>query len=68
MQRLVQGGEKRLPDQAADWISPVNAARTASSRSASVKPRCSRQLRNDPLNENAALLKRHAVGGCPEGP
>jgi hypothetical protein len=28
-------------DQAADWISPVNAARTASSRSVSVKPRCS---------------------------
>src|SRR5262249_41502907 len=27
--------------QAADWISPVNAARTASSKSASVKPRCS---------------------------
>jgi hypothetical protein len=27
--------------QAADGISPVNAARTASSRSASVKPRCS---------------------------
>src|SRR5690242_3087364 len=25
-----QGGGKRLPDQAADWISPVNAARTAS--------------------------------------
>jgi hypothetical protein len=24
----VQGGGKRLPDQAADWISPINAART----------------------------------------
>ena len=24
--------------------------------------------RNDPLNEDAALLKRQAVGGCPDGP
>src|SRR5262249_15816694 len=36
-----QVGGKRLRNQAADWISPVNAARTASSRSASVKARCS---------------------------
>jgi hypothetical protein len=35
------GGGKRLPDQAADWINPVIAARTTSSRSPSVKPRCS---------------------------
>jgi len=33
--------EAAVRHQAADWISPVNAARTASSRSASVKPRCS---------------------------
>jgi len=33
--------EAALRHQAADWISPVNAARTASSRSASVKPSCS---------------------------
>jgi hypothetical protein len=26
------------------------------------------QPRNDPLNEDAALLKRQAVGGCPDGP
>ena len=33
--------EGAVRHQAADWISPVNAARTTSSRSASVKPRCS---------------------------
>ena len=32
-------GRRNIQAQAADWISPVNAARTASSRSASVKPR-----------------------------
>ena len=33
--------EAAVRHQAADWTSPVNAARIASSRSASVKPRCS---------------------------
>jgi len=32
--------EAAVHHQAADWTSPVSAARTASSRSASVKPRC----------------------------
>jgi hypothetical protein len=40
-ERQHRGGGKRLPDQAADWISPLNAARKASSRSASVKPQWS---------------------------
>src|SRR5215472_6410702 len=48
--------------QAADWISPVNAARTASSKSASL------QARDYALKEDAALLDRHAVGGGPDGP
>jgi hypothetical protein len=56
--------EAAVRRQTADWISPVNAARTASSTSASVKL----QPRNNPLKEDAALLNRYAVGGGPDGP
>ncbi len=54
--------------QAADGINPVNATRTASSRSASVKAAVELQPRNNPLKEDATLLNRYAVGGSPDSP
>jgi hypothetical protein len=53
-----QDGGKRRADQAADWISPVNAARNALSRSASVKPPGSRartRLRKTPRFSTGTL-------------
>jgi hypothetical protein len=54
--------------QAADWISPVNATRTASSRSASVKPRCSCRRAKTRSRKTPRALDRHAVGGGPDRP
>jgi hypothetical protein len=54
--------------QAADWISPVNAARTASSRSGIGEAALVPQPRKNPIKEDAALLNGNAVGGGSDGP
>jgi hypothetical protein len=56
-----------LRHQAADWTSPVNAARTASSRTASVKPRCSCSRATTRSRKTPRFLNRYAVGGVPDG-
>src|SRR5262249_41032355 len=54
--------------QAADWISPVNAARTASSKSASVKPRCSCRRAITRSRKTPRFSIGTRSGGGPDGP
>jgi hypothetical protein len=64
-----QDGEKRRArHQAADWISPYQCRTHHVIEIGIGEAALQLQPRNNPLNEDAALLKRQAVGCYPDSP